>query len=72
LRPAGGALREFVGDAAAAEITRRGPGRPVQQDKAGVRSFWLPPDVSAAYEATGPGWRKLVAQTLRGHMPGRK
>ena len=70
-RPAGDVLRELVGEAAAA-ITKRRPGRPVKQDKAVVRSFRLPPDVSAAYEATGPGWRKLVAQTLRDHMPGRK
>ena len=71
-RPATEVLIELLGPQAAAEIVKRGRGRPPEENSGVVRSFRLPKDVVAAYEATGSAWRKLVTQTLRDHMPGRK
>ncbi len=71
-RPAHDVLTELLGAKGAAEIVKRGRGRPPEENSGVVRSFRLPKDVVAAYEATGSEWRKLVAKTLRDHMPGRK
>lgn len=69
-RPALAAIAEVFGPAAA-EIPRRGRGRPVKADKKINQTLRLDPDVLHAYRRTGSGWQALMNRVLRDHMPAR-
>ena len=54
----------------AAEMLRRGRGRPAKADKKVNQTLRLDADVLDAYRRSGPGWQALMNKVLREHMPG--
>jgi uncharacterized protein (DUF4415 family) len=67
-RPALEVFAEVFGPAAA-DMLRRGRGRPVKPDKKVNQTLRLDLDVLEAYRQTGPGWQARMNRVLREHMP---
>lgn len=67
-RPALQVFAELFGSPAA-EILKRGRGRPVKADKKVNQTLRLDPDVLAAYRQQGSGWQARINDVLREHMP---
>ena len=70
-RPASEVLPQFIGQAAADALTRRGRGRPTKPDRKVNQTLRLDPDVLDAYRQAGPGWQTQMNEVLRQHMPRR-
>jgi uncharacterized protein (DUF4415 family) len=70
-RPALAVFSDVFGPKAA-EMLRRGRGRPVKADKKVNQTLRLDADLLDAYRQSGPGWQALMNQVLREHMPGLK
>ena len=68
-RPAIEVFAEAFGPAAA-EMLRRGRGRPIKADRKVNQTLRLDVDVVAAYRRSGAGWQTLMNRVLRDHMPG--
>ena len=68
-RPASEVLPRFIGQQAADELMRRGPGRPAKPDRKVNQTLRLDPDVVDAYRRQGPGWQAHMNEVLRRHMP---
>jgi uncharacterized protein (DUF4415 family) len=67
-RPALEVIAEVFGPEAA-EMLRRGRGRPAKAEKKVNQTLRLDADVLDAYRRSGPGWQALMNQVLREHMP---
>jgi uncharacterized protein (DUF4415 family) len=67
-RPAVEVFAEVFGPEAA-EMLRRGRGRPAKADRKVNQTLRLDADVLDAYRRSGPGWQALMNQVLREHMP---
>ncbi|WP_428542084.1 BrnA antitoxin family protein [Rhodopila sp.] len=67
-RPALEVFAEVFGPAAA-EMLRRGRGRPAKADTKINQTLRLDADVLDAYRRSGPGWQVRMNQVLREHMP---
>jgi uncharacterized protein (DUF4415 family) len=68
-RPALDVFKDLFGPEAA-EVVKRGRGRPVKADRKVNQTLRLDVDVLDAYRRIGPGWQALMNRTLRDHMPG--
>ena len=68
-RPAHEVLPQFIGEAATAELIRRGRGRPAKADKKVNQTLRLDADVLAAFRGQGAGWQTRINAVLRKHMP---
>jgi uncharacterized protein (DUF4415 family) len=67
-RPALEVFAEVFGPEAA-DMLRRGRGRPAKADKKVNQTLRLDVDVLEAYRQSGPGWQALMNRVLREHMP---
>jgi uncharacterized protein (DUF4415 family) len=67
-RPALEVFAEVFGPEAA-DMLRRGRGRPVKADRKVNQTLRLDVDVLEAYRQSGPGWQALMNRVLRQHMP---
>jgi uncharacterized protein (DUF4415 family) len=67
-RPALEVFAEVFGPEAA-DMLRRGRGRPVKMDKKVNQTLRLDVDVVEAYRRSGPGWQALMNRVLRENMP---
>ena len=70
-RPAAEVFAEVFGPQAA-EMMKRGRGRPAKADKKINQTLRLDADVVDAYRQSGTGWQARVNEILRAHMPGRR
>jgi len=68
-RPAADVLPGLIGAKAAAELLRRGKGRPLKEDRKVNQTIRLDPDVLEAFRNEGKGWQSLINQVLRQNMP---
>ncbi|MDR3533792.1 MAG: BrnA antitoxin family protein [Rhodopila sp.] len=68
-RPALEVFKELFGPEAA-EMVKRGRGRPAKGDKKVNQTLRLDVDVLDAYRQNGRGWQALMNRVLRAHMPG--
>jgi uncharacterized protein (DUF4415 family) len=66
-RPALEVIAEVFGPEAA-EMLRRGRGRPVKPDRKINQTLRLDPDVLAYFKAQGPGWQSRMNAALRSFM----
>jgi uncharacterized protein (DUF4415 family) len=69
--PAVEVLANYIGDAAAQELTRRGRGRPPVENRKVNQTLRLDADVLEAYRQAGKGWQTVINNVLRRNMPGR-
>ena len=67
-RPAVEVFAELFGPKAA-EMLKRGPGRPMKADKKVNQTLRLDADVLEAYRQQGRGWQARINHVLREHMP---
>jgi uncharacterized protein (DUF4415 family) len=67
-RPAADVFAEVFGPEAA-EMVKRGRGRPAKADKKVNQTLRLDADLVDAYRRSGPGWQALMNDVLRRHMP---
>jgi len=66
-RPALEVIAEVFGPEAA-EMLRRGRGRPAKPDRKVNQTLRLDPDVLAYFKRQGPGWQSRINAALRGLM----
>jgi uncharacterized protein (DUF4415 family) len=67
-RPASEVLPPFIGEAATAELLRRGRGRPAKPNRKVNQTIRLDPDVLDAFRQQGPGWQTRLNEVLRQHV----
>lgn len=68
-RPASEVLAALIGERPAAEILRRGRGRPASARPKVNQTLRIDADVLEAYRRAGPGWQTRINELLRAHMP---
>ena len=71
-RPAKEVLPGLIGEKAAQELLRRGPGRPPKEGRKVNQTLRIDPDVLEAYRQEGRGWQTRINQLLRENMPNRQ
>jgi len=70
-RPALKVIEEAFGPKAA-DVLRRGPGRPTKPDRKVNQTLRLDADVLEVYRQKGKGWQTRINQVLREHMHDRR
>jgi uncharacterized protein (DUF4415 family) len=71
-RPGAEVLANYIGEAAAQELLKRGRGRPPVENRKVNQTLRLDADVLEAYRQAGKGWQTVINNVLRRNMPGQR